>query len=516
MKYPVSIQTFEQLITGNYLYIDKTEYIYNLANKGKYYFLSRPRRFGKSLLLSTLSAYFKGKKELFKGLKIGALEKKWESYPVFHIELNARNYKDENSLTAELNKYVGLWEKDLGIDNSDKEPEERFFLVLKESYDQTGKRAVILIDEYDNPLISVVNNKSLQDSYRNILKAFFSVLKSQDAVTHFAMITGVTRFSKLSIFSDLNSPQDISMDSRYQAVCGITEAELDQYCCNAIKNMSEKKGMSYDDMRELLKKKYDGYHFVEHGVGIYNPYSLINAFDTGNLDSYWYGTGTPTFLVELIKKTRLTLDQLTGGIVTRAELKGNENFEDNPLPIMFQSGYLTISDYNEMFDEFTLDFPNEEVRKGFLDSLIPTYLTCRVDGVLQRFNISGFVKDVLGGKPDMFMQRLVALYANMDYQIVGDAELYFHNSLSLIFMLLGFYVRVERHTSNGRMDIEVETPDNVYIFECKIDKSVEEALEQIDEKGYAVPFSTSGKKIFKIGVNFSTKTRCIEKYLIEG
>ena len=509
--YPIGIQTFEHIVKGGYLYVDKTDFVYKLAHTGVYYFLSRPRRFGKSLLISTLESYFLGKRELFKGLKIDALEKDWEVYPVLHLDMNGRSYDNEEGVRRQLNQHLEAWEDIYGDKYKDREPEERFTQIIQLAYKQTGKPVVILIDEYDKPLVETIDNEELNEKFRNQLRAFYGVMKSQDRYIRFAMLTGVTKFSKVSVFSDLNQPKDISMRKDYQAICGITDEEIDTYCRQSVEEMAEANDTDYDDMRAQLRKRYDGYHFCKDGVGVYNPFSLLNAFDAKELKNYWFATGTPTFLTTLMRNSHLSIDALVGGYQTEDELGGKESFAQNPLSIMYQTGYLTIKEYDKRRDRLMLGFPNEEVRTGFVKALVPAYLRKRNESPV---NINALLDDIYDGNAEQFMQRLQTLYANLDYSIAGDMELYFHNTLCLIFWMLGLNTRTERHTSNGRMDATVETDDHVYIFEIKLDGSVDAALKQIEEKNYAAPFAMSGKKIVKIAANFSSEKRTLEDYKI--
>jgi len=391
MDYPIGIQTFAKVRKDDFLYIDKTDYVYKLGRKGGYFFLSRPRRFGKSLLISTLDAYFRGEKELFKGLKIEKLETEWESYPVLHIDMIGENYSKENAIELHLDNTLAAWESIYGTRPTEKTPSARFQGIIERAHEQTGKQVVILIDEYDKPLTETLNNENLNEKFRRELKSFYSVLKSADTHIRFAMLTGVTKFSKISIFSDLNQLKDISLSSQYQAICGFTDEELDTYCKEPIQEMADANGKSYDTVREELRKMYDGYNFCRNGVGIYNPFSILNALDDQILESYWVQTGTPTFLVTLLKDSRLSIEKLSGGRVDKNQLGGKENFRDNPLPIMYQSGYLTITGYDEVRECYILGFPNEEVRRGFIKDLAPEYLRTKADGP---FNAGLFVDEL--------------------------------------------------------------------------------------------------------------------------
>jgi hypothetical protein len=372
MKYPVGIQNFESLIKDGYAYVDKTEFVYKLVSEGRYYFLSRPRRFGKSLLLSTLEAYFEGKKELFQGLRISELETEWESYPILHLDINARNYDSQDSLVAELNKHLEQWEKQYGIVINPKAVEERFYNVILKAHEITGKRVVILIDEYDKPLLQTIDNPDLQENYRKTLKAFYGNLKTCDQHIRFAFLTGVTRFSKVSIFSDLNNLDDISLIKNYSEICGITEEELHVNFEEGVGELAEANDMGVEECYEKLKEYYDGYHFSVDSKGMYNPYSVLKTLRNKQFGSYWFETGTPEFLVKRLQKINYSLDDFTTQTVTTKTL-GSIDTEDNPLPLLFQSGYLTIKNYNKRFDSYTLGFPNREVNEGFTQYLGPYY-----------------------------------------------------------------------------------------------------------------------------------------------
>lgn len=513
MKYPLGIQNFEGLRKDGYLYIDKTALLYQITHTGKYYFFSRPRRFGKSLLISTLEAYFQGKRELFDELAIAALEEEWNQYPVLHIDLNAEKYTTSEALDNILNRHLVVWEKKYGASENERTAADRFSGVIRRAFEHTGQRVVILVDEYDKPLLQSMNNPSLMDDYRATLKAFYGVEKSMDGYIQFAFFTGVTKFSKVSVFSDLNNLTDISMDKRYVELCGITQEEIRQRLDSEVGLMGTENGMTKEQCYEKLKRLYDGYHFCENTVGIYNPYSLLNALSSRQFRDYWFETGTPTILVEALKRTNYELQQLTQEEVTADLLGSMDSIDTNPLPLIFQSGYLTITDYNREFESYQLGFPNLEVEKGFTRFLLPYYTPLK--NQKSSSFVSGFVKDVRTGHPDQFMQRLEALFASGDYQISGDAELYFQNAVWIIFKMIGFYTEVERHTTDGRMDMLIQTQDYIYILEFKLDESAEAALQQIEDKQYAKPFETDVRHIYKIGINFSSKTRRIDGWEIK-
>lgn len=373
MKYPLGIQDFEGLRTDGYLYLDKTALIHQLIQKGKYYFLSRPRRFGKSLLISTLEAYFQGKQELFRGLALEQLEQEWEEYPVLHLDLNARDYSQPDSLHAELNKHLEIWEAAYGGGYSDRAPEERFQHVISNAFKKTGKKVVILVDEYDKPLIQVSDDKDRQDQYRKTLKAFYGVEKTMDRYIQFGFFTGVTKFSKVSVFSDLNNLTDITMDRRYAELCGITEAEIHRNLDAEVAELAEANHISKETCYEKLKQNYDGYHFEASTTGMYNPFSLLHVLDAKTFKDYWFETGTPTILVEALKQSNYRLDDLTKEEVTADLLGSIDSIAENPLPILYQSGYLTIKDYNQEFETYRLGFPNLEVERGFSRFLLPHY-----------------------------------------------------------------------------------------------------------------------------------------------
>lgn len=513
MKYPIGIQSFENIRTSGYVYVDKTALVYQLADRGKYYFLSRPRRFGKSLLLSTLEAYFLGKKGLFEGLALSHLEKDWKQYPVLHLDLNARNYENVDSLHAELNKHLLMWEEKYGLPTRPLlAPEERFYFVIQRAFEQTGKQVVVLVDEYDKPLLSTIDRKELHDAYRNTLKGFFGVLKTQDPYIHFALLTGVSRFSHVSIFSDLNNLEDISMVPDYADICGISEQELHTYFEESIRVLASANDLSYEDTCGKLREQYDGYHFYPNTTGIYNPFSLLSTFQYKLFQDYWFRTGTPTFLVKLLQKNDYELKELKGLYVDGSALQSVDEEYADPIPVLFQSGYLTISSYDSEMG-YRLDFPNREVERGFFNFLVPYYtslLKSSVKGYLNKLTAA-----VRQGRPDDLLRTLQSMLSGKPYMLAGgDKEVHFQNTLYLIFVMLGYNVQVEQATSQGRMDVTIQTPEYVYILELKLDKSAEEALQQIKDNQYACPFQTDVRKVFLIGANFSSETRTVEKWLI--
>ena len=511
MKYPIGIQDFEEVRRGGYAYVDKTAIVYRLVSEGKYYFLSRPRHFGKSLLLSTLEAYFQGKKELFEGLAIAEKETEWAEYPILHLDLNTAKYDTPEALDLLLNVHLKQWEAMYGSKSYEVASSARFQGVIRRACEQTGRQVVILVDEYDKPLLQAIGNNELQEEYRSTLKAFYGALKSCDRYIKFAFLTGVTKFGKVSVFSDLNNLKDISFDHRYINVCGITEKELRRDFDTRIGEVAEANGITKDECYERLKLDYDGYHFDVGTEALYNPFSVLNTLDSCEFRNYWFETGTPSFLVYQLQKTDYPLDRITEDELTADVLNSIDIMDENPLPLLYQSGYLTLMDYDKEFKVYRLGFPNREVREGFIKYIIPFYTPKSKQSPL---SVVSFVKEVREGDAEGFMHRMEAMFAKGDYQIMGDKEIYFQNAMYVLFMLLGFYVDVERHTTNGRMDIMMQTKDYIYIFELKIDQSAEVAFRQIDEKGYAAPFVNDPRKLFKIGVNFSTKKKIIDDWKI--
>ena len=512
-RYPIGIQTFETVRKEGYCYVDKTALVHQLVQNGKYYFLSRPRRFGKSLLISTLEAYFQGKKELFDGLALEHLERDWTEYPVLHLDLNARNYVDTESLPAILNQHLEAWEAFYGNEKKDRAPEERFAYLIEKISRSTGKGVVVLVDEYDKPLLQALGNEPLLTAYRQQLKAFYGVLKSKDAYLRFALLTGVTKFSKVSVFSDLNNLQDISMSPRFATLCGITEQELYDVFEEDIRLLGEHNGMSEEETRKALKDSYDGYHFTANCPDLYNPFSLLNAFSSKELGSYWFETGTPTFLIQLLKQGHYNLYNLYHEQVSKDMLGDIDNVGGNPLPMLYQSGYLTLKGYDREFGTYTLGFPNREVAEGFNRHLLLGY--AKVPSGNPTFQIQNFVLEVRRGDTDAFLQRLQSFFADTPYELARDLELHYQNVLFIVFKLLGFYVQVEYHTSRGRIDLVLKTADYIYVMEFKLEGTAEEALQQIEDKHYALPFATDQRRVYKVGVNFSKDRRNIEKWLVK-
>lgn len=512
MKYPIGIQNFGEIREGGYVYVDKTPQMWKMISEGKYYFLSRPRRFGKSLMVSTLEAFFSGKREWFKGLFADTVEWDWQQYPILHMDLNVQKYEAKEDLFKVLNRHLEQWEQEYESPYGERDVEERFLQVVRLAYEKTGRQVVILVDEYDKPLLQAIGNEPLQTAYRSVLKPFYGVLKSCDRYIKFAFLTGVTKFGKVSVFSDLNNLIDLSMDHRFTAICGISEEELHEHFDKSVTKLAQANRLSKEACYERLRHDFDGYHFDVDAPGMYNPFSVLNTLSSCRFRDYWFETGTPTFLVYQLQKTNYPLEMMTQEELFEDTLNSIDIMDENPLPLLYQSGYLTIKGYDPIFKTYRLGFPNREVEEGFVKFLVPFYSPNKQEKP-QMF-ISRFVKDVLSGNAEGFMQRVERFFDGGDYQVAGKAELYFQNTLWVLFKLLGLYVDVERHTTDGRMDILVQTPDYVYILELKIDQSADAALQQIEEKKYAKSFEGGSLTIYKIGVNFSSETRRLTEWKI--
>ncbi len=520
MKYPIGIQSFDRIIEDGYVYVDKTDMIYSLVSEGSIYFLSRPRRFGKSLLVSTIKNYFLGRKELFKGLAIDKLEKEWNVYPVFHVDFNGSDFTQEGVLEKRLNGYVSDWEKKYGIysQNDDLDLGGRFIKVLEAAHNQAGQRAVVLIDEYDKPILDVLDlNQQLENRHRNVLKAFYSVFKGADEHLQFVLLTGVTKFSQVSVFSGFNQPEDISMDIRYETLCGITQKELETYFAEPIAEMAKDYRCDTDEMKLRLKKQYDGYHFSDLMTDIYNPFSLLNAFSKRRIMDFWFRSGTPTYLIRLLSHFNENMNELTGKYYGMEEFVDYKADVEKPLPMIYQSGYLTIKDYNMRRNRFLLDFPNDEVKNGFLTMVATSYLK-------PKERLEGWIDDVIDamedGKADTLGTLFTSFLSSIPYTMrrkedEKERERYFQYTFYLIMRLISVYtVYTEKVQSQGRVDCIVETPQYVYIFEFKLDGTADEALLQIEEKGYAREYASDKRQVFKIGASFSSETGTIGEWKI--
>ena len=527
MKYPIGIQSFEQIIQDGYVYVDKTDLIYKLVTEGNIYFLSRPRRFGKSLLISTLKNYFLGRKELFKGLAIDKLETEWNVYPVFHIAFSNGNFADGQTLRQVLEDYIAEFETEYGKNPNANTIGGRFASVMKAAHKKTGRRAVVLIDEYDKPLLDVIdldlqvtdsegNRMRLEDYNRNILKGFYGVFKDADEDLQFVMLTGVTKFSQVSVFSGFNQPDDISMNRRYEALCGITTEELLSVFDSSIRELADDLGLNYDQTVERLKKKYDGYHFGRRMIDIFNPFSILNCFNTLELRNFWFASGTPTYLVRLLTHCNENINELVGRYYDTSQFIDYKADVEQPLPMIYQSGYLTIKDCMIEDNTYLLDFPNEEVRNGFIDTVASRYFANSTQPTSWVIDVTDSLRK---GDTARFEKLMTSLLSSISYRFQRkqdhmECERYFQYTFFLIVKMLAFYSTVaEKETSEGRIDCVVECPNFIYIIEFKLNGSAEAALRQIEEKGYAKPYAADNRKILAIGINFSSEKGTIDGFM---
>ncbi|WP_455971636.1 AAA family ATPase [Bacteroides congonensis] len=530
MKYPIGIQSFDRLREDGFVYVDKTALVYSLVQEGSVYFLSRPRRFGKSLLISTLACYFQGRKELFDGLAIAELEKDWLEYPIFRVDFNGGNYTREGELEKTIETYIAKWEIEYGKDTLETTTGDRFKGVLQRAYQKTGKRAVVLIDEYDKPILDVLDTGTstrnqegerqlLEDHHREILKSFYSTFKGADEYLQFVLLTGVTKFSQVSVFSGFNQPKDISMDERYESLCGITQEELEKYFEESILRLATKYECAVEEMKDWLKRQYDGYHFSTNMTNIYNPFSILNAFDMNELRDYWFATGTPTYLIRLLQHSREQMNELTGKYYDPAMFVDYKANVEQPLPMIYQSGYLTIKEYNKRMGTYLLDFPNNEVRKGFLSMLAASYMKPKSKEVTSW--ITDAVMTLEQGDTEAFRRSLTSFLASIPYDSHGSlkgidiTEKHFQYTFYLLLRLIGVYciaIHCEDRQSYGRVDCTLEMEEYVYIFEFKMDGTAREALEQIEKNSYAKPYLADKRKVICIGVNFSSVTRTVEDW----
>ncbi|MBQ0052177.1 MAG: AAA family ATPase [Treponema sp.] len=512
---PIGIQTFEKIRENNCVYIDKTRFVWELAKYKCPYFLSRPRRFGKSLFLSTLKSYFEGRKDLFEGLAISKAETEWKKYPVFYFDFNVGDFTDEEKFCNSLDRKLIDYEEIYGNRGS-KTFADRFSDLLKIAHENTGLQAVVLVDEYDKPLLNAIDDEKLVDAFRKKLKSFYGVLKGEDAHIRFVFITGVTRFDKVSIFSDLNNLNDISMSSEFSAICGISQEELESDFVPEIENMAEKNEISKEECLQILKKNYDGYHFSEDvKTDIYNPFSLMNAFFNNSFGSYWFSTGTPTFLTLMMRNSDFDFKTLENDIeVGSRTLENYRLTATDPLPMLYQTGYITIKEYDKTFRSFILGLPNDEVRYGLYDNLIPLYA-----GYTEKTNkieVMNFIREIQKGKVDDFMKRINNIFASAPKQAnQKQYELNCQAFVWLIFKLMGEFVICEVQNGEGRSDAVVWEKEIIYIFEFKMDGTAQEAIDQINSKDYPISYKNDGRKIVKVGVNYSSEKKQLSEWIIQ-
>ena len=512
MKYPLGIQSFEKIRNDGFLYLDKTAMVYNLVKGGNYYFLSRPRRFGKSLLISTLEAYFRGKKDLFHGLDIATLEKEWTAHPVIHIDLTGVEYASRDDLINKLDTILLEFEQTNHLSQSVPNLGIRFSNLIKTLYRQSEKGVVVLIDEYDKPLLDSIDNPTLLNQFQKVLQGFYSVLKSCDKYLRFAFLTGVSKMGNLSIFSGLNNLQDISMHPAYVDICGITETEIRTTLDKEITSLAARQGVGKDQIYHELKKRYDGYHFCENTAGLYNPFSLLNALESKKIRNYWFATGTPTYLVTMLKSNHYDLSMLENDVIANGDTLGNIESATNPIAALFQSGYLTIKNFDKETEMYFLGFPNKEVSDGFTNFLLPYY--SGMTEANRDAEVFQMKQDIKNGDVDAFLKRIKAVFAGVSFEDNKFVELTYRNMLYLLFHLIGFNPHIEHHTSNGRIDATLETERYVYVFEFKMNKSANEALDQIFDRHYADMYLTDKRQVLRIGVNFDDNLKNISDWKV--
>ncbi len=515
--YPIGIQTFSEIRTKGFLYVDKTQYVYDVCHPGKFVFLSRPRRFGKSLLTSTFDAYFSGRKDLFKGLAIEKLETEWKHYPVLHFDLS--DIKKGTTEECELNLHSQLedFEKTYGCEKASDELTIRFRELVKNISRKTESQVVVLIDEYDAPLLTVLHDSERMEPMRTLLQSFYSPLKKLDQYLRFVFITGISKFSQLSIFSQLNNLNNISMLPQYAGICGITEQELKDNFQEGIAELGKANNMTEDEVLAKLKLKYDGYRFSRNAEGVYNPFSLLSAMDNRDFSNYWFSTGTPTFLVKMMKRFHTDLTKLDGSEAGADDFDAPTENMHSVLPLFYQSGYLTIKGYDPILSNYTLGYPNEEVKVGLMHALLPFYVV--KDPVEARTAAGKMYLALRKDDIDEALEAARAFFAGIPYQegTLQDAptsEGHFTAMLYVMFSFLNVYVYTQVRTAKGRMDILMKTDTTIYVMELKLDGTVEEALQQIDDKGYAIPYEADGRRIVKVGIRFSSEERTITEWKI--
>ena len=513
IKYPIGEQSFVRLRKEGFLYVDKTVFIKKIVEGSKYYFLGRPRRFGKSLFLSTLKSFFEGERELFKGLYADSMEWDWEPYPVLYLDLNTSKYKDPDELNDVLDRQFRKWEELYDVDVKDTALSQRLATIIETAFMKTGKGVVILVDEYDKPLVNNINNPEQFESYRNALASIYSNFKSSADYLELVFLTGVTRFGKLSIFSDLNNISDISFDEDFAAVCGITEKELLENFSHGISELSEKYNRTRSEEIAELKRNYDGYHFSEDCPDIFNPFSLLQVFAKRKYNNYWISSGTPTILAEQLKLTNTDLEELLHTRCSQNALEGLDMNSPRPIALIYQTGYLTIKKYDQRRRLYHLGIPNEEVKQGFFEFLLPYYTSINEERVTPF--IFDLIDEIEEGRVDDFMTRLQSLFAGFGHDLKFDEERNVQNAMLLIFSLVGMHADAEVRNSDGRIDILVRTADYVYIMELKYNRSAEEALRQIEEKEYALPWSVDSRTVIEIGINYSSEKRRIDDWAVK-
>ena len=517
-RYPLGLQTFERIIVEKYVYVDKTELVYNMTHESTYCFLSRPRRFGKSLLVTTLKAYFQGKKDLFKGLAIDGLETEWTAYPVFHFDLSCSKYYRIENLHSTLNLLISNYEKTYHIE-SDRNVSYGYRLkrVIEAAVEQTGQKAVVLIDEYDAPMHDSMKDEKLQDEIRDVMRDFFSSLKSEEDSLRFVFMTGISKVSQLSIFSELNNITNISMEDEYSSVCGISKEELLEYFHVDIEDLAKANKITSDEAVAQLKFHYDGYHFSGNGADMFNPYSLFHTFRRNEFDSYWFSTGTPTFLIELLREKNIDILQMEDVWTSTDRFDTPTERITDPIPVLYQSGYLTIKDYNSFGKVYKLAFPNEEVRKGFSNSLFRYYAPDCMDD-RDAITMAWIRNFILSTEDNMeaFLPHLQTFYKKFPYTLINNNERHYQAVLYTILLMLGCDVTPEVPTSDGRIDMVLKTKRCIYILELKYKKNADTAIDQIETKDYAAAFADDKRKKYKVGIYFSEDRKSIDDWKVEA
>lgn len=514
-RYPVGIQTFSEIRERNYLYIDKTQYLVDFIDKGyKYVFLSRPRRFGKSLFASMIHAYYEGRKDLFEGLAMGEYEKDWVKHPVLHLDMSAAKHMDKDMLERYLADMLTDQEAVFGYKSEKLDPNIRLKDLVVTANRLTDRKVVLIIDEYDAPLLDVVHEEQNLAALRRATQNFYSPIKSLDPYLEFVFLTGITKFAQLSIFSELNNLFNISMYDKYSAICGISSEELHTQMLPDVERLAEHLHLSVDETFERLKRKYDGYHFSKNSEDVYNPFSLIKALASGDISDYWFDSGTPTYIIKLLQKYNVGLRDLTGQDAGVSDFDVSPENMTTVLPLLYQSGYLTIKHYDPMIDLYTLGYPNEEVRTGMVRSLAANYLT-PAEGTNSSFVIK-FVKAVIADDMEQALTLMRAYLAGVSYRLSNKTERDVQTIFYLVFSLIGSFIKVEEESAHGRADVVITLPSVVYVMELKFDGSADAALRQIDEKGYLIPYTADGKRLVKVGVNYSSEERTITEWRIEG
>ena len=511
-RYPLGIQTFSEIIESDYYYVDKTADIHRMTSTYKYVFLNRPRRFGKSLLVSTLVSYFRGEKDLFKGLAMERLEKQWKKHPVIHLSLASVKEIEPEKIEESLSNRLRNIESQFGIERKSNGLGDRLNDIILQATEKYGEKAVVVLDEYDAPLLNVLHNEQRLTQVRQLMRTLYAPLKDCDPYLRFVFITGISKFSQLSIFSEINNLKVISMMPEYATLCGFTQQEIETNFQEGIKRLAEKEGLTVEQTLDKLRQTYDGYHFAADSPGVYNPYSIINALSDGTFDNYWFSTGTPSFLVEMLRKFHTDISRIDGSEAVATSFDAPTENMKSILPLFYQSGYITIKNFDRKANIFTLGFPNKEVKTGLMDNLYTYYVAPTLD--YRDSNIWRISKGLLEDDPETSLQTLQAYLESIPYQDSRFDENHYTQMLYVIFSLLGLHVDSQVRTAKGRLDVVVRTEGHIYVMEVKLDRPAREAIEQIDSRNYLLPYSLDGRQLTKIGISFSTEERNVTEWII--